>query len=55
MPRVVYEPYGEEGKAALGQRIGRSGNLIVENLVDDEDEDDDDEDEHRAGEISEKS
>jgi len=27
------------------ERIGRSGNLIVERLVDDDDEDDEDEDE----------
>ncbi|KAK8070452.1 UBX domain-containing protein [Apiospora hydei] len=42
MPRIVYEP---KDTATLGERIGRGGNLIVEDLVpevDDEDEDDDD-------------
>ncbi|RYP24079.1 hypothetical protein DL766_007378 [Monosporascus sp. MC13-8B] len=35
MPRVVYEP---DAATTLGERIGRSGNLIVEDLHDDEDE-----------------
>ncbi|RYP57217.1 hypothetical protein DL770_010713 [Monosporascus sp. CRB-9-2] len=33
MPRVVYEP---DAAATLGERIGRSGNLIVEDLQDDD-------------------
>ncbi|KAK7917645.1 hypothetical protein PG985_011253 [Apiospora marii] len=40
MPRIVYEP---KDTATLGERMGRGGNLIVEDLVpevDDEDEDD---------------
>ncbi|RYP37532.1 hypothetical protein DL768_010860 [Monosporascus sp. mg162] len=40
MPRVVYEP---DAATTLGERIGRSGNLIVEDLHD-EDEDGEDED-----------
>ena len=44
MPRVVYEPDGEAGRAPLSQRIGRSGNLIVEMLDDDDDDEDEDED-----------
>ncbi|RYP27604.1 hypothetical protein DL767_007609 [Monosporascus sp. MG133] len=41
MPRVVYEP---DDAATLGDRIGRSGNLIVEDLQDDENGEDEDED-----------
>lgn len=36
MPRVVYEPQGDDGAATLGDKIGRSGNLIVEAFADDE-------------------
>ncbi|KAI0172431.1 UBX domain-containing protein [Hypoxylon sp. FL1284] len=40
LPRVVYEP---DEAATLRDTIGRSGNLIVEDVMPDEDEDDDDE------------
>lgn len=40
MPRVVYEP--DEG-ATLGDKLGRGGNLIVEDITVDDDDDDDDE------------
>jgi FAS-associated factor 2 len=42
MPRVVYEP---DEDATLGERIGRSGNLIVESIAvqDDDDEDENEE------------
>ncbi|KAI0130570.1 UBX domain-containing protein [Xylariales sp. AK1849] len=33
MPRVVYAPDGSDGMSTLGGRIGRSGNLIVEEIV----------------------
>ncbi|KAK8099426.1 UBX domain-containing protein [Apiospora kogelbergensis] len=39
MPRVVYEP---KDTSTLGERMGRGGNLIVEDLAPDVDEDDDD-------------
>lgn len=38
MPRVVYQP---DDTATLGEKIGRSGNLIVEGIVHDEDEESD--------------
>ncbi|KAJ1324297.1 FAS-associated factor 2 [Microdochium nivale] len=48
MPRIVYEP-DVDGSATLGDKIGRSGNLIVEAFAEDEEEDEesdnDDEDE----------
>ncbi|KAH7018268.1 uncharacterized protein B0I36DRAFT_335604 [Microdochium trichocladiopsis] len=37
MPRVVYEP-DKDGSATLGDKIGRSGNLIVESFANDEEE-----------------
>ncbi|GFP53053.1 hypothetical protein ACSS6W_000493 [Trichoderma asperelloides] len=40
MPRVVYEP---STTATMLETIGKSGNLIVEELSDDEDDEDDDE------------
>ncbi|KAI2619679.1 hypothetical protein GGR54DRAFT_603153 [Hypoxylon sp. NC1633] len=40
MPRAVYEP---DEEATLGATIGRSGNLIVEDIIPDEDEDDEEE------------
>ncbi|KAH8648386.1 hypothetical protein BX600DRAFT_389021 [Xylariales sp. PMI_506] len=43
MPRVVYEP---DAATTLGEKIGRSGNLIVESIVDeDEGEEEEEEDE----------
>ncbi|KAM0254910.1 hypothetical protein ACHAQJ_006282 [Trichoderma viride] len=39
LPRVVYEP---SATATMLETIGKSGNLIVEDLSDDEDEEDDD-------------
>ncbi|KAI0012042.1 hypothetical protein F4779DRAFT_570173 [Xylariaceae sp. FL0662B] len=42
LPRVVYEP---DAAATVGERIGRSGNLIVEDIIAAEDDDDDDEEE----------
>ncbi|RYP02894.1 hypothetical protein DL765_010654 [Monosporascus sp. GIB2] len=47
MPRVVYEP---DAATTLGERIGRSGNLIVEDLHDDEDEDGDEDGDGGGGE-----
>ncbi|KAI0384531.1 UBX domain-containing protein [Hypomontagnella monticulosa] len=38
LPRVVYDP---NSKATLGAAIGRSGNLIVEDVIHDEESDDD--------------
>ncbi|KAI2604978.1 uncharacterized protein GGS25DRAFT_502877 [Hypoxylon fragiforme] len=38
MPRVVYEP---DETATLGDKIGRSGNLIVEEIIPDDEESDD--------------
>ncbi|KAI1771671.1 UBX domain-containing protein [Hypoxylon cercidicola] len=38
LPRVVYEP---DGDATLAETIGRSGNLIVEDVIPDDDDDDD--------------
>ena len=38
LPRVVY---GVEDGGTIGERVGRSGNLIVEPIKKDEDEDDD--------------
>ncbi|RYP53346.1 hypothetical protein DL769_010535 [Monosporascus sp. CRB-8-3] len=46
MPRVVYEP---DAAATLGERIGRSGNLIVEDLRDDEDDEDEEDEEDGGG------
>ncbi|RYP58716.1 hypothetical protein DL771_011149 [Monosporascus sp. 5C6A] len=46
MPRVVYEP---DAAATLGERIGRSGNLIVEDLRDDEDDEGDEDGDGRGG------
>ncbi|KXJ89407.1 thioredoxin-like protein [Microdochium bolleyi] len=43
MPRVVYEPEAD-GSATLGDKIGRSGNLIVEAFADEEEDESDDED-----------
>jgi FAS-associated factor 2 len=45
MPREVYDL---EKTGSLKERIGRSGNLIVERIVgeDDSDEDEDDDEEH---------
>ncbi|KAK6189639.1 Dolichyl-phosphate-mannose--protein mannosyltransferase 1 [Pestalotiopsis sp. IQ-011] len=37
MPRVVYEP---DNSATLGEKIGRSGNLIVESIVHEDEEED---------------
>lgn len=37
LPRIVY---GVEDGGTIGERVGRSGNLIVEPIADDEDEDD---------------
>ncbi|KAI1378922.1 hypothetical protein F4677DRAFT_352715 [Hypoxylon crocopeplum] len=45
LPRVVYEP---DRVATLGSTIGRSGNLIVENIIPDEESDDDDDDSQGA-------
>lgn len=42
LPRVVYEP---STTATMGERIGKSGNLIVEELPTESDEEDDDEEE----------
>ncbi|KAK7754597.1 UBX domain-containing protein 10 [Diatrype stigma] len=58
LPRVVYGPdeRGEDGKpATLRQRIGRSGNLIVEDLSDEDDDDDEDDEEEEEEGIDEKS
>ncbi|KAH8197990.1 hypothetical protein TruAng_007854 [Truncatella angustata] len=41
MPRVVYEP---NDSSTLGDKIGRSGNLIVERIVDEQEQEDQDED-----------
>ncbi|OTB07358.1 hypothetical protein M426DRAFT_318051 [Hypoxylon sp. CI-4A] len=38
LPRVVYEP---DKNATLGEKIGRSGNLIVESVIPDDESDDD--------------
>lgn len=37
MPRIVFEP-DSEGGATLGEKIGRSGNLIVEEITDESDD-----------------
>lgn len=42
MPRVVYEP---EDSATLGERIGRGGNMIVEDILEPEEMDADEQDE----------
>lgn len=49
LPRVVYEPSTTD---TMGDKIGKSGNLIVEQLAlesDAEDDDDDEEDEEESG------
>ncbi|KAL7621191.1 UBX domain-containing protein 10 [Parahypoxylon ruwenzoriense] len=46
MPRVVYEP---NAAATLGNTIGRSGNLIVEGIIDDESDDGPDDDNSADG------
>ncbi|KAH9905318.1 hypothetical protein F4778DRAFT_702164 [Xylariomycetidae sp. FL2044] len=46
MPRVVYDP---RDSGTLGERIGRSGNLIVEEVITDDDEDDHDHDREEGG------
>ncbi|KAI9163614.1 UBX domain-containing protein [Paramyrothecium foliicola] len=47
LPRVVYEP---SPSATMGQMIGRSGNLIVEDIVPESEEEDDDDDEEEDDE-----
>ncbi|KAI1080503.1 hypothetical protein F5B20DRAFT_589278 [Whalleya microplaca] len=42
MPRVVYEP---DEAATVGERIGRSGNLIVEDIIPAEEDEEEEEDE----------